>query len=652
MADDRKLEQRARDVIGFIPINALQDAVAATGKAPVGLATMGGAQLRKHVLTHRTLSAAEIVELWEQWRYGSRVALTLAIFEERPKKPGVGFQSDVAQALAEALDEREAGAAERELAIALIGDDRFDDDHIIELSFRYGSHHEYLDLEERQQSVIESRFGFAWVSARDQFIAVSGEERVVAEMIGAVTAVLGKRAVRVAFDKATLDAHFKIETISSILHLDLFTGTRRRVSRESLKGDPAAYDEVVARDVDNQRLGALYGEDIAGVGNVNVSVNTERSRVNTTRPVPASGLRDWASEKLTKIARSQLALRDEDPIAFFKSIHKQTVDGVPRAHHEVVADLAVAIATCRKKGHERLALKRDAFTLAAKLPAKSGVLSARPECTKCGEMVLAKCEHCRSHAVRFDRDERVCCKQCGGGTFSCFRGHQLQAATLASALTFEPAEALLEWISLMLVEMRLDVFERTGEQFWVRDTELLYQQRPLLPDGTYTVLMVDIEKSTELGHQKALYTELLATVRDALMSLAREHRGHFGQDTGDGGFAFFEKEKDALAAARALQTLIRTSEHNRLAASIRVGLATGPVETAGRRYAGLAINLAERLQKQATKGSRIALDVKTLFGAKAEASVLGKVNTLKGFEHSTADYYLLADTPKHAPVDL
>jgi len=182
-----------------------------------------------------------------------------------------------------------------------IGEDRFDEDQIVELSFRYGYHHEYLDLEERSRSVIESRFGFAWVCARDQFIAVSGEERVVADMIGAVSAVLGKGAVRVAFGKSTMDAHFKMETISSILHLDLFTGTRRRVSREGLKGDPAAYDEVIARDVDNQRLRALYGEDIAGVGMVNVSVNAERSRINTTRPVPASGLRDWASDKLTKL---------------------------------------------------------------------------------------------------------------------------------------------------------------------------------------------------------------------------------------------------------------------------------------------------------------------------------------------------------------
>lgn len=650
MTDNRKLEQRARDVIGFIPINALQDAVAATGKAPVNLATMGGAQLRKHVISHRTLNAAEVVDLWEQWRYGSRVALTLGIFEDRPKKPGAGFLSDVAKELEKGLDAREAGAAERELAIALTGEDHFDQDQIVELSFRYGHHHEYLDLEERSQSVIESRFGFAWVCARDQFIAVSGEERVVAEIIGAVSAVLGKGTVRVAFDKATLNAHFKMETISSILHLDLFTGTRRRVSREGLKGDPIAYDEVVARDLDNQRLRALYGEEIAGVGTVNISVNAGRSRINTTRAVPASGLRDWASEKLTKIARTQLALRDEDPIAFFKGIHKQVVDGVPRACHEVVADLAVAIATCRKNGHERLALKRDAFALAQKLPAKSGALSARPDCIQCGEMVLAKCDQCRGNAVRFDRDERLCCKHCGGKTFSCFRGHELAATTLASTLTFEPADALLQWISLMLVQMRLEVYEHTGEQFWVRGKELLYQQRPLLPSGTYTVLMVDIEKSTELGHQEALYAELLATLRDGLMSLAREHRGHFGQDTGDGGFAFFDQEKDAVAAARGLQTLIRTSEHNRLDASIRIGLATGMVETAGRRYTGLAINLSERLQKNAVKGSRIAVDAKTLFGAKADGPVLGNVGQLKGFEDSTEEYFLLAEPPKRSTV--
>ena len=43
----------------------------------------------------------------------------------------------------------------------------------------------YLDLNERPAAVTAIRFGFAWVSARDQFVAITGHASVVRQLLSA-----------------------------------------------------------------------------------------------------------------------------------------------------------------------------------------------------------------------------------------------------------------------------------------------------------------------------------------------------------------------------------------------------------------------------------------------------------------------------------
>lgn len=657
MADQRQIDKRAREVIDFVPIAALRIAVENSGRAPAGFANMTGATLRKHILAYRLLPGSEIIELFEQWRYGSRVALTCAVFLKRPRSPGPGFRDQVTKELRSGLEEGEATAAEREVAITINGEDHFDDGHVTELSFRYGHVIDYLDLQERPQSVVESRFGFAWINPRDQFVAVTGEEHIVEEMLGAIGIALGAHPVRVALDKRTLDAHFQLESISSILHLNLVTGTRHRVSRESLKGDPEAYEEIQARDRDNVRLGALYGEPIASAGMVGVGVSAERSRINTTRAVAVSDLRAWAAPKLGHIARSLLELHEKQPILFFANTRGHELSGVPRIHQATVGELAVGVATCRTEDRDRALLMVSAATIASRLPAKAGRLCSRPDCAGCHDQVLAQCQDCLGNGITVSLAGETVCAICGKADFNCMNGHRLKADSLAGSLTYEPSGILTEWISVALVAMGLEAFDSTREAFWIRGSDVLYTRKPLAPSGDYTVLMVDIENSTVLGRDRAAFAELVAMLRGALMAVTRDHRGRFAQDTGDGGFTLFAKAVDAVAAACRLTKIVHDSAHNRRGAAVRVGLASGWVDTAGGRYTGQAINLADRLQKTARSGTRIALDAKTLLNTPGvKASARGHVKSLPGFaadekrkSDTNEDYYLLDQCPDLLP---
>src|SRR5687768_17485873 len=111
---------RARDVIRWIPVEALRAAVMDRNGATPGLASMTGDDLRRIALSGGALTASEIVALFEQWRYGRGIGLTIAIFTKRPRKPHVNFAAQVQAAIDVALDDEGVPKGARTFAPLLI----------------------------------------------------------------------------------------------------------------------------------------------------------------------------------------------------------------------------------------------------------------------------------------------------------------------------------------------------------------------------------------------------------------------------------------------------------------------------------------------------------------------------------------------------
>jgi class 3 adenylate cyclase len=608
---------------------------------------MTGDELRRTALSGRALSATEIVELFEQWRYGRGVALTIAIFTKRPKKPGVNFAAQVSAALTKQLDEENASKDERELAPVLIGEDAFDDGHVIELPFRYGRLIHYLDMAERPRSVASVRFGFVWISARDQFVAITGHTGVVGRLLSAVGQAIGTQPLKVAFDKATLDKNFDLSKLTSILQQELERGIRTRVSGEQLYEDDKRIAEIKERDEESVRLGARYREDLSAGVHVSVGVNAQRSRVHTSQSLSSTTLREWAVPKITAMARSLLELQQNDPIAFYQLSSGAALPGVPRVHADLVRRLAASIALCRKKGLDVLPGSTPIAEL-ARLPQDAGRLVARVHCGACADHVLALCGVCLESRVTRDED-RVRCAEGHDGGFSCEAGHAVRADDLLEDIVYQPERKLLEWMSDGLVDMGQAAYDPTREQFWVRPSDLLYVGKRVVPlSREYAVLYMDIEDSTKLQSKRASYTQLLRLTRRALASATRATGGRFAGDTGDGGFSVFESPKAAVDAAQSIQAEICTSPLNTVGAVVRIGIAWGHIDTSGGTFEGRAINLAARLQAKATKGTRIAVDAKIAYAIRTavKTTEFGSIRSLKGFEADANDetYFLVEVT--------
>lgn len=116
-----------------------------------------------------------------------------------------------------------------------------------------------------------------------------------------------------------------------------------------------------------------------------------------------------------------------------------------------------------------------------------------------------------------------------------------------------------------------------------------------LPIGTVTLLLADIEGSTQLWEQRGdEMPAMLKAFDETVSTLVAQHHGArpIEQGEGDSFVAAFARASDAVACALAMQQVLRSGPIR-----LRMGLNTGEVQLrdAG-NYIGAAINLAARIR--------------------------------------------------------
>jgi len=128
-----------------------------------------------------------------------------------------------------------------------------------------------------------------------------------------------------------------------------------------------------------------------------------------------------------------------------------------------------------------------------------------------------------------------------------------------------------------------------------------------LPSGFVTMLMTDIEGSTELVQQlEERYRELIDDVRTILRSTATKADGRVVETRADEFFAVFESPVAALNTAMFIQNEFRTrSWADNLQVRVRVGIHCGYPTLNEANYIGLPVHIAARICAAAHGGQII-----------------------------------------------
>ncbi len=118
-----------------------------------------------------------------------------------------------------------------------------------------------------------------------------------------------------------------------------------------------------------------------------------------------------------------------------------------------------------------------------------------------------------------------------------------------------------------------------------------------LPSGTVTFLFTDLEGSTRLiQHSGDVYEQAFADHRRILRDTVESADGHVYQDQGESFLFVFERAKDAVQAAVAVQrALARHHWPEGITPRVRMGLHSGEPAASGHEYVGLDVHRAVRI---------------------------------------------------------
>ena len=128
-----------------------------------------------------------------------------------------------------------------------------------------------------------------------------------------------------------------------------------------------------------------------------------------------------------------------------------------------------------------------------------------------------------------------------------------------------------------------------------------------LPEGTVTVLVTDIEGSTEMAESLGdlRFRQVLARHDDLVRACVDQHQGFVVKGTGDGFLLAFSSARQALLCASELQHAF--DDDDQLA--IRMGVHSGEVVRADGDLYGKTVIVASRLANAATGGEVLVSEI-------------------------------------------
>ncbi len=163
---------------------------------------------------------------------------------------------------------------------------------------------------------------------------------------------------------------------------------------------------------------------------------------------------------------------------------------------------------------------------------------------------------------------------------------------------------------------------------------------PRKPTGTVTLLLTDIERSTELLQRlgDSGYARLLVECRQLIRSASRREGGREFGSQGDALLMVFPRARDAVAAAIAAQgAMLRHAWPGGAGPAVRMGLHTGEPGTVAGEYVGLDVHRTARVCA-AGHGGQILLSTTTgslVRDSLPEGAALRSLGShrLKGLQH-------------------
>jgi hypothetical protein len=292
-----------------------------------------------------SIEQAEIDELYEEYRYGTRPTFYVYLLTTAPP---AFTAAELLAVLQESAEDDDESAESTVKQIEALDIESFDT--IEETRVSYLRAHHYIDEQGNPAVLWELRYAFLWIDRANQFVAVLARDRGICRpLVHAVGKLLGVTPVVPQISQGTIDRVVRSADAARLKLLDSdgigrsYTG----LHYADPTAQASAFAEVQTRlNAGDLRRSGLYLERIGEIDAM-LGISAPVGMLYLTRTLPLSILRRWAGTRLTRVIA---AIREDESTQLTIPTQMFSLAHLPSDQKKAVSTILRAALAARLKG--------------------------------------------------------------------------------------------------------------------------------------------------------------------------------------------------------------------------------------------------------------------------------------------------------------
>lgn len=463
---------RNLDRLRHVPVFALRLMLANALGADASLTGKTGEELIALADESPEVSAQDVDELFEDYRYGARPSFFLHLLN------GSAHTEDAksVQAWNTAIQDYEE-KNESPLRLRVCDIDPIDLT-TMELRFRYQIPHEYIDpADESPARVEELLYGFLWVDVDHGYmVLMSKHEHVNEEIRYALASVMGCSALPVRLNKKIINGHFEISDMTRASYRDGQKGISRSIAGEDLY--QIAGEEVDEQERSADRMASLYNERVRFGLNSKAGIHLKKGKIYLTRTIRATDLRQWLRDRIRplvdSIRTSSASVRAVSLSAPVPAL------GLSQAAQSKFQELIGCILSAREDTSVQPVWDVTYWQMTRRMQGLFVDPSPLVFCPECEEVGVALCGQCGGY-LEMTKSGFSCadCAPVSGETaqrVQCANGHQIQPGQQPLHVELRPRIAMQKAVASYIQDNNLGTYNTLEEFFWIDGQDVHYRR--------------------------------------------------------------------------------------------------------------------------------------------------------------------------------
>lgn len=399
------------------------------------------------VLSGVYISAADIDEAYEQYRYGLKPGFTLFSINSKCKPLS---QKKIIEVIVQQLDRIPDNEEDAIRKLQYKSCTKIDD-NVVEYSFSYLSKYSYLSEDEEPKFIYEYEELYVWANVVDGFIAIKNAPKKITTILKRIfSSIYETQIINIKITKLLIDRIFgeNNRRKGSFVKLDASEKEAEKItiadSRFSEK--PSVLESVESYDM----TGTYLEEQLENDQSSTLGINCNEGKIYLTKNVSASVFRNWSVKRIKDIIDYLNDSNNSNDYDIFKAKNitdSSRWDAYTPAQKNLIEQVCFSIYTHCRTGQSTVTVRNNCEVYREIL---SSLFYDRLliNCPSCEDASFPKCT-CGSYLLSVTKQGVLICTSCGDkqSTLLCDEGHTVYIPNVYDIVHILPTDKFNKMIA-------------------------------------------------------------------------------------------------------------------------------------------------------------------------------------------------------------